>query len=92
MGRLMTALYTTSADTACWYHGYIVKQLAEYGSTLYPAPLLTAVRVYAHSLQTVSTPEQWSVLMPAIQQSLPAEGWREMVREYHLETQGKRPY
>ena len=58
-------------------HG--VRSLAAYGSAKNPASVAT--RVFLHSLQTVSGPEQWTTLLPLARQAAPAEIWQAVLVE-----------
>ena len=67
--------------------GYNIKTLSTYGTTNNTAA--TATRVFAHGLQCVTTPEQWSVVLPVIKENVATKAiWDEMVTEYFIENPG----
>lgn len=84
--KLVVPAVARGKDEFLFYIGWIIKLLSQYGSEKNPANV--AVRVFAHGLQSASTPEQWADFMPVIKESCSPEIWDEMVRDYKIDGPG----
>ena len=85
--RVINPLFNDYRKEFLFFVGYNIKILSTYGSTRNTAA--TAARVFAHGLQVVTTPEQWSLVLPVIKENVATKAiWDEMVQDYFIENPG----
>lgn len=83
---LLNPAYNRSPDEFSFFVGWCVSKLNKYGSTANPASV--AVRVFAHCIQSISTPAQWNHLKQQVKKNCSEAIWNEMVTDYDIDEPG----